>query len=178
MINSGIPIRLATVEDAAGMASVLARAWKFAYADFLDPDFIRARSEEAEITQRFRENWNLATLKIVAVTEADEVVGFATERRPVSLPGYDAEIGGLYVDPGFSRGGVGRLLVEHMVTHFVGVGHVSLVIQALSQNQIGCRFYEKLGGREGSHGEWNGIPSKWYVWQTMNSILNGHNSGS
>jgi len=165
--NSPILIRDATVEDADRMGQIAVDAWQFAYSSFVSAEFMAARSDPARRAQRIRENWRTDRDNLVAVSAEGVVIGFAIEERPGSLEGYDAEIGALYVDPKASRCGAGRLLVTEMVRRFQERGSRSMAIHTLTQNVIGCSFYEKIGGQAGPFTTWNAISSRWFVWPDL-----------
>jgi ribosomal protein S18 acetylase RimI-like enzyme len=160
-------IRDATIEDTEAIGLVAYNAWIFAYAGFLPADFVAARADPVERARRMRENWREDVHQIVAISDSGDVIGFAFEHRPCTLPGFDAEIGALYVDPASSRVGVGRGLVEELVRRFILDGRNSMAIHTLVENAIGCAFYEKLGGQEDLLTTWNDFPSKWYVWHDL-----------
>ena len=161
-------IRDAAIEDIDSIAQVAVNAWNFAYSTFLPPEFMAARADPSKRAHRMRENWRTDVHQIVAVSGDGVVLGFAFEHRPGSLEGYDAEIGALYVDPNASRSGVGRALVTEMVRRFRDLGFQSMAIHTLTENRIGCSFYEKLGGQEGPYTTWNEVPSRWFVWPDLN----------
>ena len=164
-----LPIRLreATLDDARDMADVACRAWRFAYSSFLPSEFIEEIAEPKEFTQLVKLGMERPGFRLVALSSENKVIGFASERRPCKLEDFDAEIGGFYVDPDHSRSGVGQALLRAMVDQFLTDGHRSMAIYTLSENEIGCRFYEKHGGLPGPHETWNAFPSKWYLWPNL-----------
>lgn len=163
-------VRDAVIEDCDAMGRIAVAAWQFAYADFVPAEFLAARADPTARARRMRESWITDTLRLVAEDSDGRVIGFAFEERPPKLEGFDVEIGALYVDPPSSRMGVGRRLVIEMVRRFAMRGAATLAIHTLAENQIGCRFYEKLGGQAGPLTTWNEIPSKWYTWPDLTSI--------
>ena len=169
VIAGGAPVNLreALHEDIEAMARVVVGAWRFAYSGFLPPTMMDEWAREERFVNRFNENWHLQHHRVVACTQEGTVIGFAVERSPCGLQGFDAEIGGLYVDPKSSRRGVGRLLVTSMVKHFCTLEHRSRAIHTLAENKIGCSFYERVGGVGHSFTDWNGVQGKWYVWPNL-----------
>jgi|GEM_PF-3089185 len=163
-------IRDAALEDAEEMALAACSAWQFAYRGILDQTFIDSVAEPISFAERIRGAMSKDAHRLVAVSANGEVIGFASERRPCSLEGFDAEIAALYVDPTSSRSGIGGELVREMVRRFLTDGRQSLAIHTLAENRIGSAFYEKMGGQPGPTTNWQGAPSKWYVWPDM-SIL-------
>lgn len=153
------------------MAFVVVRAWRFAYASFLPAEFIDSVADPDLFSERIRSSMERPAFRIVATSDDGRVIGLANERRPCSLEGYDAEIGGLYVDPEYSRSGVGRQLVTASAKEFASRGCHSMAIHTLAENRIGCGFYEKLGGQAGPTTTWEGFPSKWYVWPDLTATF-------
>jgi len=160
-------IREATIEDAESIALILCLCWRWAYSSFLPAEFIEERSNLERSIPRLREFLQKPDLALVAVDPSGKVIGFANEHLPPYIEGFDAEIGGLYVLPDSARLGVGRALVNAMVAHFRSQGKKTMAIHTLSDNQIGCNFYEKIGGRRHSNDTWNGYPSIWFAWDDL-----------
>ena len=169
-VKQWILLRQAERADIHSMASVVVNAWRFAYTDFLPADMMEEWVSQERFISRFRENWHLPNFRLVACGEEGTILGFALQRQPCKLDGFDAEIGGLYIDPSASRKGIGKLLVKAMVEYFIGSGHRSMAIHTLAENKIGCAFYEKIGGMGHSFTDWNGVPGKWYVWPDLSLI--------
>jgi GNAT superfamily N-acetyltransferase len=148
------------------MARVSVNAWRFAYATALPPELMASLDAERR-AKRLREAWQTDVHRLVAVAPNGTLVGFAIEHRPCSLPGFDAEIGAIYIEPASTRAGIGRRLVEELVRRFLADGHHSMAIQTLAENPIGNAFYQKLGGVPGPAGTWQGLASNWYLWTDL-----------
>lgn len=174
--RASICIRDAQIEDARRIGEIVVDAWQYAYSGFLSADFMASRSDPRVRAQRVRDRWGERMLRLVAVDETGEVIGFAIEARPCSVTGIDAEIGALYVDPKFGRSGAGTALVKAMVQRFLKNGARSMAIHTLAQNKIGCSFYEKIGGLAGPSATWNDIPSRWYIWPELAVLGDGRDS--
>ena len=153
------------------MAQVAVDAWHFAYQGILAPEFIQSIADLDKFTDNIQKSMMRPAHRLVAVSDKDTIVGFANERRPCKLEGYDSEIGGLYVAPSVSRFGIGSSLVIAMVHRFIADGHGSMAIHTLAENKIGSRFYEKIGGTNGPTATWEGVPSKWYVWDDLRRFV-------
>ena len=167
MIDQTISIRPAELADVEAMASVVVDAWRFAYADFLPIKMMEEWANVDRFVTRFKNNWHLENHRLVACDSDGTVLGFAVQRHPCNLTGFDAEIGGLYVAPIANRRGIGKLLVLAMVAKFMEIGHRSMAIHTLAENKIGCAFYEKMGGIGHSFSDWDGVQGKWYVWPDL-----------
>jgi len=163
-------IRQAIPEDAEGIALVGYLAWRWAYSSFLPADFIEQRCNMDRRISVTKLLLAKPDLTIVAVDVDGHVIGVACEHLTPDLGGFDAEIGGLYVAPDAARMGVGRALVREMVHVFQSRGLKSMAIHTLSQNEIGCRFYEKIGGRRHSDATWHGYRSLWFAWDDLDRV--------
>ena len=168
--NIEFTVRGACINDVDGMAIVACRAWQFAYQGILDQSFIDSVADPISFAERIRGAMSKEAHRLVAVSPDSTILGFANERRPCSLEGFDAEIAALYVDPTSSRSGVGRSLVREMASRFQSDGKRSLAIHTLEQNRIGSAFYEKIGCQLGPISTWQGVASKWYIWPDMSTF--------
>jgi len=162
-------IRRATIEDAEGVAETVISAWRSAYRGVLPDEFIDRREVEPT-ARRIRESWNPARLALVVVDEDGRVVAQATEHRPPQRPGFQAEIGALYVRAGCGRQGHGSRLLRAMAEEFLADGRRSLCIHTLRENRIGRAFYERAGGVLIGEDEWSGYPAVWYGWEDVSVI--------
>jgi ribosomal protein S18 acetylase RimI-like enzyme len=127
-------IRPATVEDAAAIASIQARGWRWAYGDFIAPEDmpVAAESEPA-----FRE---LVATGTVRVFDQDgTVVGYASVA--------DDELTSLYVDPSAQGAGVGRRLLADAEERIRTAGHGCAWLYVYADNGQGRAFYERHGWR-------------------------------
>ena len=163
-MREGYTIRRGCIDDVERIAEILCSAWLFAYADIVPAEMMVQFTDRPQRIQRLRETWNSDNLMLVAVNGEGLVCGFAIECQPCRLDDYDAEISSLYVHPSYSRSGIGGALMRAMGAAFLSRGLKSMAIRALSQNEIGCAFYAKHGGRRGAEDEWNGLPCIWFVW--------------
>ena len=142
-------VRVASVEDAPGIARVHVDTWRTAYRGILPADFLNALSYEAR-TQRWCENLAQAgPQQFTLVAEDDDaVVGFAgggPERD--GMPGYDGEIYAVYVLAQHQRRGIGRQLMGVSARRLMDHGFGAAMLWALEANWRARAFYEALGGQ-------------------------------
>jgi ribosomal protein S18 acetylase RimI-like enzyme len=142
-------IRRATPDDAAGIAAVLVRSWRRAYADIVDPQVLDDLDVD-ERAQKWREWLNENEALAWVAEEGGRVVGFASLRG--------AKLTTLYVDPVAQGAGVGtRLLAE-------AEGAGARELEIFEANGHGRHFYEARGWRDaGDSGEWLDRPLRRYV---------------
>jgi ribosomal protein S18 acetylase RimI-like enzyme len=143
-------IRIATADDAPGMARIHVDTWRTAYRDILPASALSALSYEAR-TERWRENLKQAgpqQFTLVAEDDGGELVGFAgggPERD--GTPGYDGEIYAVYVLAQQQRRGIGRQLMGVSAHHLMDQGFGAAMLWALEANSRARAFYEALGGQ-------------------------------
>jgi ribosomal protein S18 acetylase RimI-like enzyme len=127
-------IRPATVQDAAAIASIQARGWRWAYGDFIAPEDMPDAAERAPV---FRE---LAATGAVRVFDQDDtVVGFASVAED--------ELTSLYVDPAAQGAGVGSRLLADAEERIRAAGHPRAWLYVYADNGQGRAFYERHGWR-------------------------------
>lgn len=153
-------VRAARSGDADAIASVHARAWAEAYRGLIPDDVIVARAAQRQ------EAWasRLATPQqrehVLVAQLGEEIIGFATggpspdgDQNPATT----AEVKGLYIDPGFWRQGVGRILLAELLAQLQREGFRSATLWVLAENAPARSFYEdrgwKLDGSERRHPE-------------------------
>jgi ribosomal protein S18 acetylase RimI-like enzyme len=150
MLNEALKIRVARPSDAAAIARVQVETWHTTFRDSLPEDFLAGITLE-DRTPRWEEELNRPTragFVFVAETAAGEVVGFASggpERKRDAE--FEGELYAIYILEAFQRRGAGRALTLAVVERLFASGFRSLLIWALEVNDVGRRFYERLGGR-------------------------------
>lgn len=140
-------IRKAIVADCPGIARVQVDSYRSAYAGLLPQRYLDQFSYEEE-AQDWRNLLSSSTQDClyVAVTEADEVIGYALGRPLGSqASAYTCELVALHVRKAYQRQGVGRGLVAAIANHLYQQGCSSLCLAVLRGNPASA-FYEHLGG--------------------------------
>jgi GNAT superfamily N-acetyltransferase len=165
-------IRLATPDDAAGIAAVRRASWPAAYAGILPPEVIDrvvARATPARERAGFTEQpWRrllvaeTAPAPEPAVAPVTVVTGYASygmekganglPRSPLAggPPGgrlLAAELYALYVAPDHWSTGAGRALMDRVLTEARAEGHRRIILWVLRDNRRARRFYERAGFR-------------------------------
>jgi GNAT superfamily N-acetyltransferase len=126
-------IRRATVDDAAAIASIQARAWRHAYADIVDPQDMPSPDHQAP---RFAER--IGDGAEVYVWDQDgRIAGFA------ALEG--ADLRAIYVDPPAQGAGVGGALLAAAVEGLRAAGHSEAFLWTFAANGLARAFYERHG---------------------------------
>ncbi len=142
-----IVTRWSTADDAGALADLHRQAWRYAYAGI-----IPGRALERIIGSRGPQWWRHIHRRgaAVLIVEFDgRVAGYARlgPVRPQVTRG-TGEIYELYLAPEFHGAGLGELLFDEARRRLVSRGLTRMVVWSLAANELGCRFYRALGGRE------------------------------
>jgi ribosomal protein S18 acetylase RimI-like enzyme len=147
-----VHIRSATEADAHGIAKVHVLSWQAAYKGiFTDEKLSGLSIEEREVAWRRRltgEDLGCADW-INMVSEADgEIIGFATY-RPCGDEDKDrasvGELVAIYVLPAFWGQGVGKRLLDEVVSRFTDQAVSEITLWVIAENLRARRFYEAAG---------------------------------
>ncbi len=147
-------IRPATRADAIDVATVHVRSWQAAYPglvpqsylDSLTPEGRRGRWEDILDTT----SWPTQGTLLLVDEPDDTVIGFVSfgpsrDEDDKTDPATVAEVGTLYLDPGYwSRGG-GGLLLSAAVARLTEAGFREVTLWSLETNVRARRFYERRG---------------------------------
>ena len=139
-------VRRATVDDAEAIERIRVETWRATYRGLLPDGVIDQLRPNAE---RRRERLRLASpseINFVA-EEGSDIIGyaFAGPERTHDVE-YRGEVYAIYVLPVAQGKGHGRALIRECARELASLGMTSLLIWVLRENQIGRRFYERLGG--------------------------------
>jgi len=146
-----INIRLSTRADSAALAALHRDAWHYAYRGIIPGVSLEKIIARRGLAwwERMRESGPRAL-----VLEFDKrVVGYATfgpcRTRGLARRG---EIHELYLRPEFQGVGFGRRLFDEARCQLRAHDFVGLVVWSLAENDLACRFYKALGGKERMRG--------------------------
>ena len=141
-----ISIRRARSEDASDLSSVFDAAWREAYRGV-----VPAVALERLIARRGPRWWlsTVARERPLAVLDVGEkVAGYVSygRCRDRGLPA-DGEIDELYLAPEYQGLGFGRRLLKAAINDLGHRGAKRVAIWCLAENERGCDFYRRMGGR-------------------------------
>lgn len=147
----GIQIRLATVDDAQGVANVHVRSWQHAYQGQIPAEHLRSLSI-ATRAQRWREilrNPAPHSQLLVAVEREgeDSIIGFCGVgpcRDDDAAPS-TGEIYAVYVAPDQTGRGVGSALLRAGVAALAQQGSMRMTLWVLATNSAAQQFYRRHG---------------------------------
>jgi GNAT superfamily N-acetyltransferase len=151
--TSSVAIRLATVEDAQGIAEAHVASWQATYAGTVPEPYLNALSVE-EFADRWRTH--IVTPSGVSVYVADSgeaICGFAAGGAArTEITGFPGELYALYLLPEQHSKGIGARLFWTVAASLHVAGHRGMYAWVLAENPS-CGFYEKMGGSRLSSAE-------------------------
>lgn len=151
-------VRWSAATDATGLADLHRAAWRYAYAEI-----IPGLTLERMIARRGRSWWvrmHDRGFRALVTDRRGTITGYATLGRGRHEPPRTGEIYELYVRPEYHGCGVGRRLCAGARGELAREGLDRLVVWALSENTVACRFYAAMGGaaRDRAEDRFCGIP--------------------
>lgn len=143
-------IREATPADAAAMAGIHVRGWRWAYRGLLPDAYLDGLSVKRWTgirEQRMRQARPEAAAWVAS--EDGAPVGFASAgpSRDLDAGPRTGEVYAIYVEPELTGRGFGRVLLEHAVACLRARGFGPLTLWVLRANERARRFYEAAGWR-------------------------------
>jgi 3-deoxy-manno-octulosonate cytidylyltransferase (CMP-KDO synthetase) len=145
IIEAGIDIRLAVLEDLQCVAEVHVESWQRSFAGIVPQDFLANMSVEERL-KRYRERGCEEFYEMLVALDRDKgIIGFADFGKP-KLPGnFDAQIFSFYFLQEFQRKGLGERMFRRSVGRLRAHGAASLCLDSLEVSPY-REFYEKMGG--------------------------------
>lgn len=140
-----LSIRPATPDDASGIAHVHVDSWRTTYAGIVPGEYL-ATLNEANRATMWREQLS-NNLEVSLANLDGEVVGFITggpTREPIQS--YDAELYAIYLLNHAQGQGIGRQLLQELVTSLRSKGFHGMVVWVLEQNPA-KHFYIRTGAQ-------------------------------
>ncbi len=146
-LNNNVFLRVATPDDAEGIAVVRIDSWRKTYRGVIPDSYLDAMEVEESMAIWRRVLTAASVTTSVFVAELDgEVVGFAAGKMlDEEKFGMNAELAAIYLQPSIQRSGIGHSLVRMVVDAHLKQGAHGLIAWVLSRNKIARQFYEKLG---------------------------------
>ncbi|GAP13754.1 sortase [Longilinea arvoryzae] len=143
-------LRVATLEDAPGIARVHVESWKTTYAGLMPESILANLSLEKRTQNMERFLRSQPEHAVTIVTEEDGcIVGFAQcgLNRDLEMdPAFAGELYGIYLLKEWQHQGLGKQLVKTASRFLLSHALKSMIVWALASNQPACRFYAALGG--------------------------------
>jgi ribosomal protein S18 acetylase RimI-like enzyme len=145
-----VNVREAENADAPGIAAIHVRSWQAAYRGVLPDELLDGLSvSEREGSWRaLLGEGEERLLALVAERSGGDLAGFcavATPSRDGDADALTAEIGALYVDPGYWRQGAGRAMVAAALEELDRRGFRDVILWVLPENHAALAFYDRFG---------------------------------
>jgi GNAT superfamily N-acetyltransferase len=151
-LSQSVNIRLASIDDAQGIAKVHIAAWRDAYKELLPIEYLANLDENARA-----EKWRKALLAgapcVLVALMNDVVVGWVAfgPSRDEDLDSRCAEIEAIYVASEFWSRGIGTALIHAACERLRAKGYGTVALWVLKENAAACSFYTQGGfERDGS----------------------------
>jgi GNAT superfamily N-acetyltransferase len=146
-----VETRWSRTADARDLAEIHRDAWRYAYAGI-----IPGLTLERMIARRGPAWWTAMHARgfhALVLARGGTATGYATLGRcRAGGPAPRGEIYELYLRPEMQGCGFGRQLFAAARGELAGHGLPRLVVWALADNSVACRFYQAMGGREDARG--------------------------
>lgn len=140
-------VRIATSEDAAGIASVHVRSWQVAYRGHMPDEYLDSLDVEKRANM-----WRELTRdpdKVIFVAEdlQGKIVGFSAlgPSRDADAKPKTAEVLAIYVHPEQWRKRIGRALLSASLEQLRTRGFDQVTLWVLDKNERARSFYESFG---------------------------------
>ena len=146
MTDTIVAVRASTAEDSTALSTLYREAWRNAYRGI-----IPGVALERMLAHRGPAWWrgvHEAGGCVLVVDLGGEPIGYATTGPARSAARGLGEIYELYLRPDCQGVGLGRRLFEASRQRLREGGRSRLVVWALRENTIACRFYRAMHGRE------------------------------
>ena len=141
-------IRNAVISDSSRIAEIIVNSSRYAYKTFLNEEILYTKiqvDEQIEVVKR----WITKNENYIYVYEDDItkiVKGMMGIDKCYDEDKQEAfELHILYVEPEFSRDGIGTELIEYFENTGKKNRKKELVVWVLEENKIGINFYKKKG---------------------------------
>lgn len=153
--------RLASVDDAAGIAAVHIAAWQGAYAGLLPATYLEALSEPATAAARTAQ-WEAGLRQgrdVAVVEDAGGLVAafaIAARSRDGDAGPEVGEVAAIYAHPDVWGQGYGRAVHDAALAHLAAAGHHEVMLWVLAANVRARAFYARRGWHldHGPGGTW------------------------
>lgn len=146
ILKNKILIRKVEYKDIEKIVDINIKDWKKVYKGIIDDDILNKLNREEKI-KKWREHYNIGNA--IVVEDNGEVIGYCRydDKRVYENSNIDSEIIALYVDCDKLGNGIGRKLVEYVMTDLKNKNKTKMIIWCLEKNKNARSFYEKMGGK-------------------------------
>ena len=143
-------IRVGTLEDTPGLASMHVTSWRETYAGILPDAMLSSLSvgeRKVMWDQVMRQPTTLGSTVVHLAEHDGKIIGFGScgsqRTEPLRDKGYDSEISAIYVLREFQGHGLGTRLLFAMAADLISRGFSAAALWVLRDNLPARRFYER-----------------------------------
>lgn len=164
--DDGVVVRTATGDDLDGVLRVGHETWRHTYEPIAGPEYV-----EMGLAKWWTADAVIPGIRVGRTIVADEggtvvgVASYGTQRDELVL-------WKLYVLPGHQGRGIGRRLLDEVVTRATELGHCALRVSRIDGNEQARRFYERNGFRF-THRESGGSGLRDEIWLVKDLVAEG-----
>lgn len=146
VVENDCEIRLNTYEDQEQIAKIKVDAWKEAYPNIIDQEYLDNLNYETE-TKKYQDSYEeyKDLVFVLENTVTKEILGYACMKLNKSEH-CDSELVSLYIKPGYKGLGIGTKLFKKVTEHLKELGKKNMILWCLKDNKSSIEFYKKLGG--------------------------------
>jgi len=140
-------IREAQKEDSLSIAKVQVDSNRTTYKGIMTEDYLNSLSYESKANDWDVKLFHEDSKEFAYVAEADnaQIVGFATVSLIRTHDLFEREIYTIYILKEFQRKGIGKQLIQAIITQFIENNIKTIILWTLLDNPARL-FYEHLGG--------------------------------
>jgi ribosomal protein S18 acetylase RimI-like enzyme len=143
-----IHLRDMVYADCDRVAEIRVGGWRTAYRGLLPQGYLDGLSvtEDAERHRARFAQGDGSAVNLIAERHGS-TLGWACHGpyRAEDLPGEDAELYAIYVDPGQYGAGIGQALLQESIRRCTAAGYPRMLLWVLKENTDARRFYERAG---------------------------------
>ena len=144
--ESKILIRKVKYNDIEQIVDINIKDWKKVYKGIIDDEILDNLDRNKKI-EKWRKHYNIGN--VIVAEQSGQVIGYCRydDNAVYENTNIDSEIIAIYVDCDNLGNGVGRKLVEYVMTDLKNKRKNKMIIWCLEKNENARKFYEKMGGK-------------------------------
>lgn len=141
-----ILIRKVKYNDIEQIVDINIKDWKKVYKGIIDDEILDNLDRNKKI-EKWRKHYNIGN--VIVAEQNGQVIGYCRydDNAVYENTNIDSEIIAIYVDCDNLGNGVGRKLVEYVMTDLKNKRKNKMIIWCLEKNENARKFYEKMSGK-------------------------------
>lgn len=144
----GFKLRDLRMDDLDAAVQLIVETWHDSYRGLIpDEKLDRMTIENLRPGWKVHLESNPHRIHNIGIFENDSLLGVCGVGKAREALGYDCELWAMNVPLRSQRRGVGRALMQESLRRMKDLGHRSLYLYCIDQNQKALAFYQAMGGR-------------------------------